>query len=92
MGFDRKMDSKPVWEASPPLFSFTVHFTVHPTTDSTYHTVRPLGRRQSTDNPARQEQGRPRKVGSVSLPSTFARLDHSLAIVADENHGTPRRS
>lgn len=52
MGFDRKMDSKvdskPVWEASPPPFSFTVHFTVHPTTDSTYHTVRPLGRRQST--------------------------------------------
>jgi hypothetical protein len=42
MGFDRKMDSKvdskPVWEASPPPFSFTVHFTVHPTTDSTYHT------------------------------------------------------
>src|SRR3984957_8518958 len=53
MGFDRKMDSKvdskPVWEASPPPFSFTVHFTVHPTTDSTYHTVRPLGRRQSTE-------------------------------------------
>src|SRR5580704_16914653 len=51
MGFDRKMDSKvdskPVWEASPPRFSFTVHFTVHPTTDSTYHTVRPLGRTRS---------------------------------------------
>jgi hypothetical protein len=47
MGFDRKMDSKvdskSVWEASPPPFSFTVHFTVHPTTDSTYHTGRPLG-------------------------------------------------
>ena len=47
MGFDRKMDSKvdskPVWEASPPPFSFTVHFTVHPTTDSTYHTGRPPG-------------------------------------------------
>src|ERR1700730_5013752 len=45
MGFDRKMDSKvdskPVWEASPSPFSFTVHFTVHPTTDSTYHTGRP---------------------------------------------------
>src|SRR5580698_7449974 len=53
MGFDRKMDSKvdskPVWEASPPPFSFTVRFTVHPTTDSTYHTVRPLGRRQTTE-------------------------------------------
>jgi len=37
------VDSKSVWEASPPPFSFTVHFTVHPTTDSTYHTGRPLG-------------------------------------------------
>jgi hypothetical protein len=63
MGFDRKMDSKPVWEASPPQFSFTVHFTVHPTTDSTYHTVRPLGRRQSTETRRGQRQGRPRKVG-----------------------------
>ena len=97
MGFDRKMDSKvdskPVWEASPPPFSFTVHFTVHPTTDSTYHTVRPLGRRQSTETRRGKSEGRPRKVGSVSLPSTFAQLDHSLAIVAHENHGTtPRRS
>src|SRR5579859_2711880 len=45
MGFDRKMDSKvdskPAWEASLPAFSFTVHFTVHPTTDSPYHTRRP---------------------------------------------------
>jgi hypothetical protein len=45
MGFDRKMDSKvdskPAWEASLPVFSFTVHFTVHPTTDSPYHTGRP---------------------------------------------------
>ena len=51
MGFDRKMDSKvdskPVWEASPPPFSFTVHFTVHPTTDSTYNTGRPPGRTRS---------------------------------------------
>ena len=58
MGFDRKMDSKvdskPVWEASPPPFSFTVHFTVHPTTDSTYHTVRPLGRARSNRTPASQ--------------------------------------
>src|SRR5436189_3041930 len=29
MGFDRKMDSKPVWEDSAPAFSFTVHFTIH---------------------------------------------------------------
>src|SRR5882724_7149503 len=46
MGFDRKMDSKvdskPVWEDSPPAFSFTVHFTVHPTTNSPYHTGPPL--------------------------------------------------
>ena len=47
MGFDRKMDSKvdskPAWEAPLPVFSFTVHFTVHPTTDSTYHTGRQSG-------------------------------------------------
>lgn len=36
---DSKVDSKPAWEASPPPSSFTVH----PTTDSTYHTGRPSG-------------------------------------------------
>ena len=59
MGFDRKMDSKvdskPVWEASPLPFSFTVHFTVHPTTDSTYHTGPSLGRTQA---PSRGRVGR----------------------------------
>src|SRR5450432_2719574 len=41
MGFDRQLDSKSVWEVSPPPFLLTVHFTVHPTADSTYHTGRP---------------------------------------------------
>ena len=57
MGFDRKMDSKvdskPVWEASPPPFSFTVHFTVHPTTDSTYHTGSSFGKTQAPVGPSR---------------------------------------
>jgi hypothetical protein len=90
MGFDRKMDSKvdskPVWEASPPPFSFTVHFTVHPTTDSTYHTVRPLGRRQSTET----RRGKSFDQEKLAPCPCFhiCGLDHSLASVADENHGT----
>ena len=49
MGFDRKMEVNPVWEALPPPLSFTVHFAVHLTTDSTYHTGRPPGRTRNPD-------------------------------------------
>jgi len=92
MGFDRKMDSKvdskPVWEASPPPFSFTVHFTVHPTTDSTYHTVRPLGRRQSTETRRGKSRVDQEKLAPCPCLPHLPKLDHSLAIVAHENHGT----
>jgi hypothetical protein len=77
MGFDRKMDSKvdskPAWEASPPPFSFTVHFTVHPTTDSTYHTGRPPGRTRSSRLGGGVGVDQEKLFSRMFMPSTFAR-------------------
>jgi hypothetical protein len=76
--------SKPVWEASPRRSRLTVRFTVYPITDSTYHIVRPLGRRRSTETLRDKSRVDQEKLAP-------ARLGHSLAIVADENHGTTLR-